>query len=105
MIGSIVDQRIFEELLDERLPNVAKHLRSINVPVMLISLPWFLCLFATIFDTEVTTHIMDLFLCDPNHSTILFVLALSLLKLQEEKILGLQDLPTISDELKKKIRQ
>lgn len=45
MVGSNVDQRVFAELVAERFPAIAKHLADIGLPIVIVSLPWFLCLF------------------------------------------------------------
>ncbi len=56
MIGSIVDQRIFEELVNERLPKIADRLQEVFIPMQLISLPWFLCLFIGYVPLEVRKY-------------------------------------------------
>lgn len=64
MIGSIVDQRIFEgtpgcasfnflDLMKERMHNVSKHLEGIGLPIAMVCLPWFLCLFISYVPMEV----------------------------------------------------
>lgn len=78
MIGSIVDQRIFEgiylsfprkfseksyftlitllfsvELMNEHLPHITKHIDHCGLPLAMISLPWFLCLFIGYVPMEV----------------------------------------------------
>ncbi len=53
MIGSIVDQRIFEGLMQERVPHITEHLEELDLPLQLISLPWFLCLFIGYVPLEV----------------------------------------------------
>lgn len=45
MVGSNVDQRVFAELVGEKFPAIAKHLTDIGLPIVIVSLPWFLCLF------------------------------------------------------------
>lgn len=54
MIGSIVDQSTFEELLTKTLPRVASHLQSIDVQIGMITQGWFICLFIGYLPLEVS---------------------------------------------------
>jgi hypothetical protein len=59
MVGSNVDQRVFAELVAERYPQIAKHLHDIGLPIVIVSLPWFLCLFITYVPMEAALRILD----------------------------------------------
>jgi len=41
-MGSIVDQQIFVELVNDYLPDLAAHLEKIGIPVEMLTLPWFM---------------------------------------------------------------
>lgn len=98
MIGTIVDQRIFENLMEERAPAIKSHLEKIGVPLAMITLPWFMCLFIGDFPLELSLRILDCFFYEgPN---VLFAFALSCFKINEELILESTDGPTIVKELK-----
>ena len=89
MLGSLVDQRIFEELITDRLPIIVDHLKSIGLPITFITLPLFLCLFIGYVPMEVSLRILDCFFYDgPN---ILISFALALFKLKQNEILSLDD--------------
>jgi hypothetical protein len=45
MLGSITDQRVFEDLVAEHLPQLAEHFGRLDLQLALISFPWLLCLF------------------------------------------------------------
>ena len=46
MLGSVVDQRVFDLLLAETLPHVHTHItQTLEIPIAWFTLPWFLCLF------------------------------------------------------------
>jgi TBC1 domain family member 8/9 len=45
MLGAMVDQQVFESLVEQHLPELNSHLRKLGVPLPLVSVPWFLCLF------------------------------------------------------------
>ena len=45
MIGTMVDQSALKSLLQRHLSDVANHLEEVGVPIPLITLPWFMCMF------------------------------------------------------------
>jgi len=45
MLGSMTDQHVFEDLVAEHFRKLNAHLESIQLPLVLISFPWFMCLF------------------------------------------------------------
>lgn len=53
LLGSIVDDRVFQELVEAFLPNLSSHLKNLDVPLALASQPWFLCLFIGYVPLEV----------------------------------------------------
>lgn len=56
MIGSITDQRVFNDLVEEYLPDIDGHLSQIDLPLALISFPWFVCIFIGYISMEVPTN-------------------------------------------------
>lgn len=42
LIGSIVDQQILEQLIEEYLPEIARHMLQLKIPIGLLTLPWFM---------------------------------------------------------------
>ncbi len=90
------------ELVNERLPKVDQHLKEINVPLTLITLPWFLCLFIGYVPFEASLRILDCFLYEgPN---ILFSFALALLKMNEKIILEADEGTAIATQLKEAVK-
>ena len=53
MLGSITDQRVFEELLSKHFSVLNHHLKKMEFPLALITFPWFLCLFIGYLPFEV----------------------------------------------------
>jgi TBC1 domain family member 8/9 len=47
LIGSQVDQFVFNSLVEHNLPLIDAKLKEINLPLELLTLPWFMCLFVT----------------------------------------------------------
>lgn len=60
MIGSITDQRVFEDLVEEYLPEIDVHLSSIDLPLALVSFPWFVCIFIGYIPMEVSSFLLKL---------------------------------------------
>lgn len=63
MIGSITDQHVFEDLVEEHLPEIDAHLSSIDLPLALVSFPWFVCLFIGYVPMEVRNAMSRSYLC------------------------------------------
>jgi len=85
MMGSLIDQRIFEYLMNYYLPDVSAHLIKLSLPISLISIPWFLSLFIGFVPLEVSLRIMDCFFLEG--TDILFRVGLALFKLSRNMIL------------------
>ncbi len=86
MLGSMVDQKIFDALIAQYLPNLHAHLTRLQVPIAIISMPWFLCLFIGYIPLEATLRMLDCFFFGgPN---VLFQMALTLLSLCEASLLA-----------------
>ena len=53
LVGTMVDEKLFEFLVGKFLPEVSDHLKKLDVPLELASQPWFLCLFVGYVPIEV----------------------------------------------------
>uniref|UniRef100_A0A8C8SB92 TBC1 domain family member 8 n=1 Tax=Pelusios castaneus TaxID=367368 RepID=A0A8C8SB92_9SAUR len=63
VIGAQVDQSVFEELIKERLPELAEHMTDLST-LASISLSWFLTLFLSIMPLESAVNVVDCFFYD-----------------------------------------
>ncbi|XP_064413645.1 TBC1 domain family member 8 isoform X2 [Latimeria chalumnae] len=63
VIGAQVDQSVFEELIVERLPELAEHITDLST-LASISLSWFLTLFLSIMPFESAVNVVDCFFYD-----------------------------------------
>ena len=80
MVGAIVDQKVFESMVSQALPELFLHLGEIHVDLSLISIPWFVCLFLNHMTTVAACQILDMFF---SHGTkFLFQFGLAVLKEQ-----------------------
>ncbi len=57
LVGSIVDQQLFEQLLEKHMPDIANHFRTLGISVGIISCAWFMCLFIGFVPLEVTPSV------------------------------------------------
>ncbi|KAM5170900.1 TBC1 domain family member 2B isoform 2-T3 [Mantella aurantiaca] len=93
LLGSQVDQRVFRDLLGEKLPRLSAHFDQHNVDYTLITFNWFLVVFVDSVVSDIFFRIWDSFLYEG--SKVIFRFALSLFKYKEEEILRIQDSTSI----------
>lgn len=89
LIGSLVDQYIFNSLVENNLPEIDQHLRQIGLPLNLISLPWFMVLFQTYVPWKASLRFLDCFFYDG--PDVLLQAGMATLKLNEKEILAESD--------------
>ncbi|XP_054858212.1 TBC1 domain family member 2B [Eublepharis macularius] len=89
LLGSQVDQRVFKDLMSEKLPRLQAHLEHHRVDYSLITFNWFLVVFVDSVVSDVLFKIWDSFLYEG--PKVIFRFALALFKFKEEEILKLQD--------------
>ncbi|KAL6062411.1 GTPase activating protein (GAP) [Balamuthia mandrillaris] len=90
MLGSCVDQRVFEVLFAENLPRLYAHINEIlQIPIAWFSLPWFLCLFIGKLPLKCVLRILDCFFCEGS-PCVLFQVALALFKITEVEVLAME---------------
>ena len=89
MVGSVIDQKVFLHLFQTHLPHLSRHLKSIDVDIQLVSVPWFVCLYLSSLPLTSAGRVLDCFFyLGPR---FLFQLGLALLKFHEEVILASRD--------------
>ncbi|XP_061482825.1 TBC1 domain family member 8 isoform X2 [Rhineura floridana] len=74
VIGAQVDQSVFEELIKERLPELAEHMKDLST-LASVSLSWFLTLFLSIMPLESAVNVVDCFFFDGIKAIFQFGLA------------------------------
>ncbi|XP_056120896.1 TBC1 domain family member 2B [Rhinichthys klamathensis goyatoka] len=93
LLGSQVDQRVFKDLIYEKLPRLHAHFEHYKVDFSLITFNWFLVVFVDSVVSDILFKIWDAFLYEG--PKIMFRFALALFKYKEEEFLKLQDPMTI----------
>jgi len=86
MMGSLVDQKIFEYLLEYFLPDITSYCKSKDVPISIFSGQWFLSLSLAHAPLEVSYRILDCWFCIGRDS--LYRAALALIYLFKDEILN-----------------
>ncbi|XP_034541754.1 TBC1 domain family member 2B isoform X2 [Notolabrus celidotus] len=89
LLGSQVDQRVFKDLMSEKLPRLHAHFELYKVDFSLITFNWFLVVFVDSVVSDILFKIWDAFLYEG--PKIIFRFALALFKHKEEEFLKLQD--------------
>ncbi|GAB1294522.1 TBC1 domain family member 2B [Apodemus speciosus] len=84
-----VDQRVFRDLMSEKLPRLHTHFEQYKVDYTLITFNWFLVVFVDSVVSDILFKIWDSFLYEG--PKVIFRFALALFKYKEEEILKLQD--------------
>lgn len=89
MYGTLLDQRVFESFVEERMPALNDYIVEHDIQLSVISLPWFLSLFYTSMPLEYAVRIMDIFFM--NGPRTLFQVGLAILKINGDDILQADD--------------
>ncbi|XP_012284092.1 small G protein signaling modulator 3 homolog [Orussus abietinus] len=89
LLGIQADQRVLRTLIANYLPDIDHVLVQHDIELSLISLHWFLTLFASVVHMKILLRIWDLFLFDG--SKVLFQITLGMLKMKEEELKQLEN--------------
>ncbi|ODV92881.1 hypothetical protein CANCADRAFT_17757, partial [Tortispora caseinolytica NRRL Y-17796] len=89
MYGVLLDQKVFESLVEKTMPILWEHLVKQDVQLSVVSLPWFLSLFINSMPLVFAFRVVDvLFLEGPR---VLFQIALAILRINGEELLDASD--------------
>lgn len=89
MSGSRAEQRVFADLVQQKLPVLFTHMQNLGVDFQPFTLKWFLCLFLNTLPFEPVLRLWDVFFCEGSH--VLLRMGLTLLKLHQPLILACDD--------------
>lgn len=96
--GTVIHINTFSKLLKNELPHIHEKLKKIKVPIKVIAISWFMCLFIDCFDDNIYLKILDLFFL--KGPLILHSTAIALLSLMEEEIMQSNDVFKITSLIK-----
>merc|ERR1712137_1306581 len=88
MIGSLVDLQVFDELVRDHLPQVHEHILLSVGGVVLMTVPWFMCMFIHCLPWKSTFRALDLIFAEGSRA--LSVIGLAVFKSCERQILELE---------------
>ncbi|GFZ47757.1 GTPase-activating protein GYP2 [Saitozyma sp. JCM 24511] len=89
MEGTLLDQRVFEALVQRCLPMIKDHFASVDVQLSVASLPWFLSLYINSMPLIFAFRIVDCVLA--MGVKVLFQIGLAVLKINGEALLEVTD--------------
>ncbi|KAG9396308.1 GTPase activating protein [Carpediemonas membranifera] len=88
-----IDVAVLGQLCEIHLPKLARHFKKHEVEWSLVCMEWFMCLFVKSLPTESSLRVWDLLFSE--HSKIIFRIAMGILKVHHDDILGAGDLEEI----------
>jgi len=89
MIGSRIDQMVFESCLAWKLPKLHAHFKSMNMMLEPVTCPWILCLYGTALPMAHVCRVWDCLLWEGN--VVLLRVGLSMLQLKQPQLLAAGD--------------
>ncbi|OAV99947.1 hypothetical protein PTTG_01439 [Puccinia triticina 1-1 BBBD Race 1] len=89
MAGTILDQKVFEYLVERTLPMLSQHFKTREIQLSLASLPWFLSLYLASMPLVFAFRVVDcVLLFGPR---VLFQIGLAILKINGPALLRIND--------------
>lgn len=98
MYGTLLDQRVFESLVEKTMPIVWDHLVKNDVQLSVVSLPWFLSLYINSMPLIFAFRVLDVFFLEG--PKVLFQVGLAILRINGEELLDATDDGTFISVLK-----
>ena len=98
MYGTLLDQRVFESLVERTMPVLWEHLVKSDVQLSVVSLPWFLSLYINSMPLVFAFRVLDMFFLEG--PKVLFQIGLAILRINGEELLDAADDGTFISVLK-----
>lgn len=98
MYGTLLDQRVFESLVEKTMPILWEHLVKFDVQLSVVSLPWFLSLYINSMPLVFAFRVLDVFFLEG--PKVLFQVGLAILRMNGEELLDITDDGTFISVLK-----
>ena len=89
MYGTLLDQRVFESLVELKMPILWDHLVKSDVQLSVVSLPWFLSLYINSMPLVFAYRVLDVFFLEG--PKVLFQGGLAILSMNGEDLLDSPD--------------
>lgn len=91
--GTISQYKILHRLLQSNAPRVAKHLKDLDVDLVMIASKWLLCLFVESFPATTAARVLDCITYEGEK--VWFRVAIAMMKMYERDILACESLPDV----------
>jgi hypothetical protein len=72
MYGTLLDQKVFESLVEKTMPILWEHLVKADVQLSVVSLPWFLSLYINSMPLVFAFRVLDVFFLEGRPSLSVF---------------------------------
>ncbi|KAI1500663.1 GTPase activating protein [Biscogniauxia marginata] len=89
MYGTLLDQKVFESLVEKTMPILWEHLVKSDVQLSVVSLPWFLSLYINSMPLVFAFRVLDVFFVEG--PKVLFQVGLAILRINGEDLLDATD--------------
>ncbi|KAK5170632.1 GTPase activating protein (GAP) [Saxophila tyrrhenica] len=89
MYGTLLDQKVFESLVEKTMPVLWEHLSGNDVQLSVVSLPWFLSLYINSMPLIFAFRVLDVFFLEG--PKVLFQVGLAILRVNGEELLDATD--------------
>ena len=89
MYGTLLDQKVFESLVEKTMPVLWEHLVKSDVQLSVVSLPWFLSLYINSMPLVFAFRVLDVFFLEG--PKVLFQVGLAILRINGEELLDVSD--------------
>lgn len=89
MYGTLLDQKVFESLVEKTMPVLWDHLVKSDVNLSVVSLPWFLSLYINSMPLVFAFRVLDVFFLEG--PKVLFQIGLAILRINGEELLDMTD--------------
>lgn len=89
MYGTLLDQKVFEALVEKTMPVLWEHLVKSDVQLSVVSLPWFLSLYINSMPLVFAFRVLDVFFLEG--PKVLFQVGLAILRINGEDLLDVND--------------
>lgn len=89
MYGTLLDQKVFEGLVEKTMPILWEHLVKSDVQLSVVSLPWFLSLYINSMPLVFAFRVLDVFFVEG--PKVLFQVGLAILRINGEELLDSTD--------------
>ncbi|KAI7901275.1 rab-GTPase-TBC domain-containing protein [Cokeromyces recurvatus] len=99
MYGALLDQIIFEHLLEKTMPKLYAHFKKTDIQLSVACLPWFLSLYINSMPLLFAFRVLDCFFMEG--PKVLFQIGLAILKINGDKLLEAADDGTFMNILKR----